>query len=59
FLNPVTDEIAPGYSKVIKHPICIAAMEDKVESHKYNSPSDWEGDVNLMYKNCIDYNRGN
>jgi Bromodomain len=58
FLNPVTDKIAPGYSKVIKQPMCIAMMEDKVEKNEYRGIADWETDVKLMYKNCIDYNQG-
>lgn len=57
FLNPVTDNDAPDYSKVIKKPMCISMMESKVDSHEYKSPSQWEEDVKLMFKNCLDYNR--
>jgi hypothetical protein len=59
FLNPVTDAIAPGYSRVITKPMCIVTMEQKVARNEYTSISNWEQDVKLMYKNCIDYNRGN
>jgi hypothetical protein len=59
FLNPVTDAIAPGYSKVITKPMCIVTMEQRVARNEYISISNWEQDVKLMYKNCIDYNRGN
>ena len=58
FLNPVTDKIAPNYSKVIKKPMCISMMEEKVARSEYKSVEDWEQDVKLMFKNCIDYNRG-
>ena len=58
FLNPVTDEIAPGYSNVIKKPMCISSMEIRVDNSVYSSMDDWEKDVKLMFKNCIDYNRG-
>ena len=58
FLNPVTDAIAPGYSKVITKPICIVQMEAKVSRNKYNSIDEWDKDVKLMFKNCVDYNRG-
>jgi hypothetical protein len=58
FLNPVTDAIAPGYSKVIKKPMCICTMEEKLEDFDYNSIQEWDADVKLMFKNCVDYNRG-
>ena len=58
FLNPVTDAIAPGYSKVISKPMCIMTMEEKIDDHEYNTLQEWEEDVKLMYQNCITYNRG-
>jgi hypothetical protein len=33
-------------------------MEHKLRQNQYHSVGDWEHDVTLMYKNCIDYNRG-
>jgi len=59
FLYAVTDAIAPGYSKVIKRPMCIDTMEQKVHRNEYKDVLDWEQDVKLQFKNCIDYNRGN
>jgi hypothetical protein len=56
FLNPVTDAIAPGYSKVIMEPMCIKQMESKIG--EYRSLQEWERDVQLMYRNCITYNVG-
>jgi hypothetical protein len=58
FLNPVTDAIAPGYSKVIQTPMSISQMEAKVIKNQYNSVTDWEKDVTLMYFNCDKYNKG-
>ncbi len=58
FLNPVTDAIAPGYSKVIKKPMSISTMENKIDSNAYSSIEEWNSDVKLMFKNCVDYNRG-
>jgi len=59
FMNPVTDEIAPGYSQVIKKPMCIMIMEDKVSKRQYTELSQFEEDVRLMFQNCISYNIGN
>jgi Bromodomain len=58
FLNPVTDAIAPGYSKMILKPMSIVTMERKVQKDGYGSVNDWKQDVELMFKNCVDYNRG-
>ena len=58
FLNPVTDQIAPGYSAIIKQPMSIITMEHKLKQNQYRSVGEWENDVTLMFKNCINYNRG-
>ncbi|KAL3943592.1 MAG: hypothetical protein SGBAC_002336 [Bacillariaceae sp.] len=58
FLNPVTDSIAPGYSKVIKKPMSLTTIQEKIDTNTYNSLQDWEVDVKLMFKNCADYNKG-
>ena len=58
FLNPVTDAIAPGYSKLIKRPMSIVTMENKIDNNQYHDIKDWEKDVRLMFRNCVDYNRG-
>jgi hypothetical protein len=52
FLNPVTDDIAPGYTNVIKKPMCMKQMETK----EYLTIEDWDHDVQLMFRNCIAYN---
>ena len=59
FLHPVTDQIAPGYSSIIKKPICIRVMESKAFMNQYTSLDDFEKDVNLMFDNCMIYNVGN
>ena len=58
FLSPVTDKIAPGYSNVIKKPMCIQTIEEKAIQMKYASLGQFEADVQLMYRNCITYNIG-
>ena len=55
FLNPVTDAIAPGYSKVISRPMCMKQME----AIQYTSLHEFDNDVKVMFQNCITYNSGN
>jgi Bromodomain len=55
FHEPVTDAIAPGYSKVIQKPMCVKQMENT----DYITIQDWDRDVQLMFRNCITYNSGN
>lgn len=58
FLNPVTDDIAPGYSRVIKKPMSIVTMEQKIHRNEYSQLAEWEADCKLMFRNCIEYNQG-
>jgi hypothetical protein len=45
FLNPVTDVIAPGYSKVNKKPMSVSTMESQIDNNVYNSIEEWNSDV--------------
>ena len=58
FLNPVSDDIAPGYSRVIKNPMCIRTVEEKAVNLRYSKIGRYEIDVQLMFQNCIRYNIG-
>mmetsp|Transcript_54941 Transcript_54941/g.66171 ORF Transcript_54941/g.66171 Transcript_54941/m.66171 type:complete len:663 (+) Transcript_54941:28-2016(+) len=58
FLNPVTDAIAPGYSTIVKEPMCIKTIETKLATNRYAALGEYERDVRLMFQNCIDYNIG-
>ncbi|KAK3255404.1 hypothetical protein CYMTET_35411 [Cymbomonas tetramitiformis] len=63
FAAPVTDDIAPNYSKIIHHPMDLGTMRKKLGKGKYRGGKTWqEGfaaftkDVELMCKNCMKYN---
>jgi len=58
FLNPVTDQIVPKYSMVVKIPICIRDIKRKAINMEYSSMEEYKTDVDLMFKNCIMYNIG-
>lgn len=54
FLDPVTDEIAPGYYNIVEKSMCICTMEEKV----YTSIDDCNKDTLLIFSNCCKYNIG-
>ena len=54
FLNPVTDDVAPGYSEVVKYPMDISAMRKKKGT--YQTPQELCDDVELMLCNSLSYN---
>lgn len=37
FQYPVTDDIAPGYSLIIEHPMDLSTMRKKIDTHAYKS----------------------
>ena len=52
----MTDEIAPGYSALIKHPMDLSTMATKLSNHAYSSVDEFRGDYVLMCKNAMTYN---
>lgn len=55
FAIPVSEEIAPGYFSVIKEPMDLSTIEAKSGS-AYRCFEELSDDVELMLKNCIEYN---
>ena len=56
FAEPVTDDIAPGYSALIKHPMDLGTMATKLANNQYGSVDEFKGDFLLMCKNAMTYN---
>lgn len=56
FAEPVTDDIAPGYSALIKHPMDLSTMATKISNHAYWSAEEFKNDFVLMCKNAMTYN---
>ena len=56
FAMPVTDQIAPGYSTMIRHPMDFSTIKAKCEGLEYESLAAVRFDAHLMCSNCLKYN---
>ena len=56
FAQPVTEEIAPDYFKIIEHPMDMSVIRHKLKSGGYTSYLDFVVDAKLMFTNCRTYN---
>lgn len=61
FLDPV-DEVeddAPGYYGIIKKPMDLTTMNDKLSNGLYANAAAFKADFDRIIKNCRKYNAGN
>ncbi|CAH8488686.1 unnamed protein product [Schistosoma bovis] len=57
FANPVTDDIAIGYSEVISKPMDLGTIYNRLKSRAYyRSATEYLADVTLMCNNAMIYN---
>lgn len=56
FVQPVSREEVPDYYEVIKEPMDLGTMEQKLESDKYEQMDDFIYDAKLIFNNCRSYN---
>jgi len=56
FSHPVTDDIAPGYSSVIKRPIDLSTIKKNIDSGHLRTTAEFQRDMMLMFTNAIMYN---
>lgn len=56
FLDPVDVTEVPDYPNVIKQPMDLGTMREKLREGQYESLDDLEADFTLMIKNCLLYN---
>ena len=56
FAYPVTDNIAPGYSKIISHPMDFSTIRQKINDNKYATLQEFISDFKLMCTNAMHYN---
>ncbi|KAI8889734.1 Bromodomain-containing protein [Backusella circina FSU 941] len=58
FLAPV-DVVAlniPDYVNIVKHPMDMSTIEQKLNEGEYENPDEFENDIRLMFNNCYLYN---
>lgn len=58
-MQPVKDEIAPGYSNVVFRPIDLSTIKKNIENGQIKSTKVFQRDVMLMFTNAIMYNSSN
>ena len=56
FLDPVDVNEVPDYANVIKNPIDLGTMKEKLGASLYSSLEEFESDFHLMIRNCLLYN---
>jgi bromodomain-containing factor 1 len=58
FYHPV-DPVAlniPDYFKIIKRPMDLATIQDKLKMNSYENANEFEVDIRLMFNNCYKFN---
>ncbi|KAL7890863.1 hypothetical protein AOLI_G00003390 [Acnodon oligacanthus] len=56
FLEPVDPEDAPDYYGVIKEPMDLSTMEERLLKHYYSKLTDYVADMTRIFDNCRYYN---
>ena len=56
FAQPVSREEVPDYYEVIKEPMDLSTMEQKLEADKYSTMDEFVYDAKLVFNNCRSYN---
>lgn len=59
FMDPVEEDIAPRYYTIIRRPMDLQKMEEKLTDGDYQSFTDFRNDFKLIVNNCRLYNGQN
>ncbi|KAM0685247.1 transcription initiation at TATA-containing promoter protein [Conglomerata obtusa] len=57
FMDPINDDLVPGYSLVIKSPTDMGLIKRKFESNEFESLDDLQKELKLMVNNCFKFNQ--
>lgn len=56
FAYPVDEDIAPNYYSIIKKPMDLETMEERLDANRYRTYSQFKSDFQLIVNNCRLYN---
>ncbi|XP_076471622.1 uncharacterized protein LOC143301304 [Babylonia areolata] len=56
FVESVEEKIAPGYFDLIKMPMNLSEMEEKLKNGRYGNKEEFSNDMDLIVENCENYN---
>ncbi|KAM6912794.1 bromodomain adjacent to zinc finger domain protein 1A [Xenentodon cancila] len=56
FMKLVSRTQVPDYYDIIKKPIALSIIREKVNNYEYQTAGDFISDVELMFYNCLQYN---
>ena len=58
FAQPVNRDEVPDYYEVIKEPMDLSTMEERLRNDLYPRPEDFIKDAKLIFENCRQFNNG-
>ncbi|KAL0973903.1 hypothetical protein UPYG_G00212600 [Umbra pygmaea] len=56
FLQPVSDDIAPGYHSIVHRPMDLSAIKKNIEAGQIRTTAEFQRDIMLMFQNAVMYN---
>ncbi|XP_040200308.1 bromodomain-containing protein 8 isoform X7 [Rana temporaria] len=56
FLQPVTDDIAPGYHSIVQRPMDLSTIKKNIETGIIRTTAEFQRDIMLMFQNAVMYN---
>ena len=59
FAEPVDEEYAPNYYRIIINPMDLQTMEERLDQGEYLTFHEFEEDFKLIIDNCVAYNGPN
>ncbi|KAG7465217.1 hypothetical protein MATL_G00173950 [Megalops atlanticus] len=56
FLQPVSDDIAPGYHSIVHRPMDLSVIKKNIETGLIRTTAEFQRDIMLMFQNAVMYN---